>query len=88
MKTLKYMYDNHPVPIPEKKNRCECAECHKKRSISHNGQRSIINKISGQVFQVAKKPTQWHYNGYGYFCSMTCATRFANRVVETKIIKP
>jgi len=85
---LTYMYEQHSIPIPKKKDRYECPECRKKLNVMHNGQREIIIKQTGKLFQAGKKPTQWRYRGYGYFCTMTCATRFANRVIETQIIKP
>lgn len=67
-------------PVPLKKIRPVCVMCKKPRIpwIDRESEWAIKGKKKGKMIK-------WRYHGYGHFCTMTCATRFANKIVDSHI---
>jgi hypothetical protein len=80
--TKKRNYDWTTEQNPLKKDRPICPQCKK----------PLIPWIDREEPEWPRKKStrresivKWKYRGYGHFCTMTCATRFANIVVDSKI---
>jgi 5'-3' exonuclease len=67
------------APVPSTKP--VCPGCGKKRSLEYardyDTSEGWLNRKPGPI-------TAWKYKGYGYFCTLACATRYANNDIEKK----
>lgn len=60
----------HHDIVPETYNRPVCANCGKPRDV-------MVHERDSAGIAV-----KWYYKGYGHFCTLRCASRYANRIVE------
>lgn len=81
-----------PMPIPPKKDRPTCKCCGKPRTI--NIDRDTTGHKPGDGWTYKHFPAKrWQYNGYGHFCTQSCAVAWANAIAdsivkgETKLTK-
>lgn len=69
--------------IPVVAGRLKCKGCNKPRVVE------IVRDMSGWQPGNMKKNSEyriigWRYKGYGHFCTLTCATFWANRRIDNQ----
>ncbi len=69
----------HSEEIPPESERPVCAGCGKPRQISKEAEMTGSSNPKDWSHQTGR----WRYTGYGYFCTLRCATDYANRMVKT-----
>lgn len=75
----------HPGEAPPVKQRPICPACRNTLAVSlryANDDLQFAHIVKHGVRMKRGKVTGWHFKSYGHFCSMRCATRFANRIVD------
>lgn len=83
MKSQDYHKPKAP-PIPAVYKRPTCQWCQKPMPISINYANdegrmySIINQLEYKKGDIVS----WRYTGYGHFCTLRCATAFANDYID------
>lgn len=67
-----------PLPVPPVGERAKCPQCQKPlRVMIERGPKPVIyGKVMG-------KPVGWRYHSDGHFCTQTCATRYANKCIDS-----
>jgi hypothetical protein len=74
-------------PFIPKHDRKKCAECKKPMPFVPVTKKPNGNTIQAFIASGKEKTGEYYYGGYGNFCTLTCAARFANRIVANQIFK-
>lgn len=75
------------IPFIPKCDRLKCHECKKPMPFIAVTKKSSAPDIKVYMEESKQKTGEYYYGGYGFFCTMTCATRFANRVVKKEMTR-
>lgn len=70
---------------PAIKLRPRCPGCDKTMGVWRTDQPLKKDASDWEKQNHSGNPQTWKYRGYGYFCTLRCATDYANRIIESKI---
>lgn len=77
------------LPIPKIEHREKCKGCDRPLTIFVQYESGDLQKAMEQSqlgHRISKgKPINWRYASYGHFCTLTCGTRYANKILDLQI---
>lgn len=74
------------LPTPDLKDRRRCVGCDRNMTVilDYPEEWRSMRRPNWPEKPKRKEAIGWHYGGEGHFCTKTCATRWANKIVNSR----